>query len=201
MRIARWCRITPSSVVVDGKAVSVEGTGSLLLKDLYRKFIGDYPKFFKMDTLCRLGVAGAALLYSPGEPREDRAVLIFSASGPLCNDTHYQKTISEEDYFPSPSLFVYTLANIVTGEISIRNHWKGDTSAFVIPGFDAGEIVASTLSCLADPVTRSAICGWAECSGDDSFDLLMVLAARDEGSLPFDAETLDYLYGRTYQEP
>ncbi len=201
MRILHWCRITPSSATVDGRPLPVEGTGRELLKDLYRRHIGDYPKFFKMDALCRLGLVGAALLDSPGELREDRAVLLFSSSGPFCNDTHYQETIMDGDYFPSPSLFVYTLANIVTGEIAIRNRWKGDTSAFVLPGFNAPEIVSAVDACFTDLTTRSAICGWAECSGDDTFDLLLVLAGREEGELPFDATTLDKLYGRTYQEP
>ena len=32
---------------------------------------------------------------------------------------------------PSPAIFVYTLSNIVIGEISIRNKWFGESSLFI----------------------------------------------------------------------
>ena len=41
----------------------------------------------------------------------------------------FQETIQHADsYYPSPALFVYTLPNIVTGEIAIRNKYYGETS-------------------------------------------------------------------------
>ena len=33
-----------------------------MLVELYRRFADDYPKFFKMDTLCRLGFIAAEIL-------------------------------------------------------------------------------------------------------------------------------------------
>src|SRR3712207_7060242 len=46
----------------------------------------------------------------------------------------YEQTICHRaQFFPSPSVFVYTLPNIVTGEIAIRNHYHGETHFFVIP--------------------------------------------------------------------
>ena len=89
-----------------------EGTD---LTALYRSRVGDYPKFFKMDTACKLGFLLAEELADEPrfEPREDRAVLMFSTHGCLCNDRHYEETVQD---FPSPALFVYTLPNIITLE-------------------------------------------------------------------------------------
>ena len=102
--------------------------GGADLTALYRARVGDYPKFFKMDTACKLGFLLAEQLADEPRftPREDRAVLMFSTCGSLCNDRHYEETVRE---FPSPSLFVYTLPNIITGEIAIRNKYEGETSA------------------------------------------------------------------------
>ena len=80
------------------------------LTALYREICGDYPKFFKMDTACRLGfLLGEQLAETPRFiPREDRAVLMFSTCGSLCNDRHYEDTVRD---FPSPALFVSSTAS------------------------------------------------------------------------------------------
>ena len=146
MKIVHSVHILPDAVRLDGVALPVEGQGAELLSALYRAYVKDYPKFFKMDLLSKLGVIATELLVKdePGRftPREDRAVLLLSHSGPLCDDCNYQKTISGDDYFPSPALFVYTLANIVTGEIAIRNKYEGDTTAYGLEAFDPAQLVA-----------------------------------------------------------
>ena len=54
--------ITPEMAMVDGKALNHKEKGAALLTELYRAHIGDYPKFFKMDTLCKLGFVASELL-------------------------------------------------------------------------------------------------------------------------------------------
>ena len=195
MRIERYVHMTSSEACLDGKRLETSSIGSSLLSELYRSYMGDYPKFFKMDMLCKLGVVAAELLVSGDnsrfEPREDRAVLLFSKSGPLLNDMHYEKTTLAEDYFPSPSLFVYTLANIVTGEISIRNKYKGDTTAFELVEFDPQAIADNVEAAFEDKVTSSAVCGWVECLSPDSFEALMMLVTREGDGMPFNAETIE----------
>lgn len=137
------------------------------LAGLYAEKVGNYPKFFKMDTLSKLGFLATELLLE-GEtdrfvPREDRAVLLFSRSGSICDDRHFAKTM--EDY-PSPSLFVYTLPNIVAGEIAIRNHYRGETSAFVLERHDPEQMARIVEEAFQDRTTRSAIAGWIDCRSD-----------------------------------
>lgn len=149
--------------------------------DLYRSLAGDYPKFFKMDTLSRLGFLLTERLVAGEEgrfqPREDRAVLVFSREGCLANDRHYVESMKD---FPSPSLFVYTLPNIVSGEISIRNKYAGETSAFVLEEYDEEAIFALVRQAFQDPVTQSAVVIWADCASDTQWDARGWLVNREE---------------------
>ena len=165
------------------------------LTALYRAEVGDYPKFFKMDTACKLGFLLAERLAD--EPRfilrEDRAVLMFSTCGSLCNDRHYEETVQE---FPSPSLFVYTLPNIITGEIAIRNKYEGETSAYVLERFDPDVFVALVEQAFQDEVTDSAVCGWVDARADDDFTAFAFLVERNGNGMEFNEESI---YGTVNQ--
>jgi 3-oxoacyl-[acyl-carrier-protein] synthase-1 len=153
-----------------------------MLTALYRARVGDYPKFFKMDTLSRLGFLATELLLTAEveqrpdatprfEPREDRALVFCNHSASLCTDRHYQETISRADnFFPSPSVFVYTLPNIVTGEVAIRNKYYGETSFYVFEHRDEAAIQALMQEALLDADTKSVLGGWLECATDDDFE-------------------------------
>ena len=168
--------ITPEHVIVDGNPLMHREKGSALLTELYRNHIGDYPKFFKMDTLSKLGfIASELLLNAEGkrsfEPREDRAVVLFNRNASLQADTAYQATIQDPDnFFPSPAAFVYTLPNIVTGEIAIRNKYFGETSFIVIDDYDEKIIMENLKNAFQDPMTTSIIGGWVDCSNDEHFE-------------------------------
>lgn len=150
------------------KAVSIpSGTN---LTALYREMVGDYPKFFKMDTLSKLGFLLTEMLLQGTEgrftPREDRAVLVFSRNGSLANDLNYAKSMED---FPSPALFVYTLPNIVAGEISIRNKYEGETSAYVLENYDRQLIESIVREAFQDRITRDAIVAWIDCRSDSEW--------------------------------
>ena len=151
------------------------------LTQLYRQEVGDYPKFFKMDVLSRLGFLLTERLIGTDEnrfqPRKDRAVLVFSREGSIANDRHYAESMKD---FPSPSLFVYTLPNIVAGEIAIRNKYAGETSAFVLEKYDEEAIFALVKEAFQDPVTQSAVVIWADCPSDTLWDARGWLVNRDE---------------------
>ena len=122
----QWVKITPERVILNGEPLITTAQGAALLTEIYRSRVNDYPKFFKMDELSKLGfIASELLLQAEGDRHqdsEDRAVILFNRSSSVTNDRKYQDTIQRpDDYFPSPALFVYTLPNIVTGEIAIRN--------------------------------------------------------------------------------
>ena len=150
------------------KQVSIPSGANLT--ELYRQWAGDYPKFFKMDTLSKLGFLLAEML-AHDEPdrftfREDRAVLVFSREGCVANDRHYAESMRD---FPSPALFVYTLPNIVSGEICIRNKWGGESSAFVLEGYDETLIRSLVKQAFQDSCTESAFVAWIDCPTDNEW--------------------------------
>ena len=159
------------------------------LTALYRSRVGDYPKFFKMDTACKLGFLLAEELADEPRfsPREDRAVLMFSTHGCLCNDRHYEETVQD---FPSPALFVYTLPNIITGEIAIRNKYAGETSAYVLERFDPAVFAALVEQAFQDEVTASALCGWVDCRADDDFTAFAFLVEWDGDGKAFNTKNI-----------
>ena len=165
--------------------------GNAQLTELYRTHIGDWPKFYKMDTLSKAGfVATELLLKKVGERRcsseefiRSRAIVLFGSTASLCADRNYQETIQDRDnYYPSPALFVYTLPNIVTGEIAIRNHWRGETSFYVLEGPDAAQM-AFHLSCaFQDADTESILAGWVDSRMNDDFQVFVTLISREDAS-------------------
>ena len=168
--------INPEMVIVNGKVLSHQEKGSALLTELYRTHIGDYPKFFKMDTLSKLGFVASELLLQAENaerfvPREDRAVVFFNRSASLQADTNYQATIQDSDnFFPSPAAFVYTLPNIVTGEIAIRNKYFGETSFIVLPERDPSIMAQQLQNAFQDPMTQSILGGWLDCTDENHFE-------------------------------
>lgn len=188
-----YVAIRPDAVMLDGKRLENNEKGSALLVELYRNHVGDYPKFFKMDALCRVGFVASELLLQAEnnvrfEPCDDRAVIFFNQSGSLNADTHYQATIQDpENFFPSPAAFVYTLPNIVTGEIAIRNKYYGETSFIVLEQADSAIMARQLLNAFHDSATQSILGGWINCDDDEHFDARLFIIERNEYA---DAETL-----------
>lgn len=187
MKIKSWISITPNKVVINGKDLDYNEQGHELLTAIYRRQINDYPKFFKMDNLSKLGFVASELLLSDESdrfiPREDRAVVFFNSSSSLCNDKDYQKTIQDKNnYFPSPAIFVYTLPNIVTGEIAIRNKYYGETSFYVLDKLDIESIEQIIDDTFKDLATKSVLGGWLDCKDKDIFEAHLFLIIDEETS-------------------
>ena len=167
MKIESYIEIRPTSVVLNGQPIAVETTGEKMLVELYRRYAGEYPKFFKMDTLSRLGFIAAEILLKHSEVScQPSAVILANRSASIKNDTDYLATISDGNYYPSPALFVYTLPNIVTGEIAIRHHIQGETSFYILDTPEQLEqILLSTFNFQLSPI----LAGWCECTEPNNF--------------------------------
>lgn len=187
-------RITPEEVVLDhqklweGKKELGEQEGQehhSLLTSLYKQMIGNYPKFYKMDGLSRLGFVASEILLNAEkgdtdverreEERErlleERAIIFFNHSSSIASDRNYKESINEKDnYFPSPSIFVYTLPNIVTGEIAIRNHFHGETSFFILPDKDERLMEEILQASCRDAQSKSFLTGWIDYEDERHFE-------------------------------
>ena len=169
--------ITPQKVVLDNEAIDTEGqTGEALLTHLYKTRIQDYPKFYKMDVLARLGFVATELLLQKERETEgekdhnERAVIFFNQSSSEHADKVFLSSISNpENFFPSPAAFVYTLPNIVNGEIAIRNDYHGETAFYVLPNKDDEIMHMITQATMQDNFHKSIITGWLECKTEEEF--------------------------------
>lgn len=103
------------------------------IRTLYKESCSTNMKFFKMDNLSKLGyVAAEKLLNNIGLPenRTKIAIILSNQSASLDTDYRHQKLINSNEEI-SPSVFVYTLPNIVSGEICIRHKLNGENTFFI----------------------------------------------------------------------
>lgn len=134
------------------------------LLSVYQHFQFNYPKFYKMDNLSKLGWLASEILLKDNFEKnnyqpEEVGVVLANANSSLDNDLKYFNTIKD---IPSPSVFVYTLPNIVIGEICIRNYFKGEHAFFIQESFDA-EFIEQHVSYLLDQdILQACICGWVD---------------------------------------
>ena len=164
--------VTPSSAQMNGEDIAWGASDRGILYDLYQKYAKGYAKFYKMDTLSQLGFIAAEILlqHYPLTPQQhdDCAIMFGNSCASIKNDKDYLQTISDPNsYYPSPSLFVYTLPNIVTGEIAIRHKLYGETCFYVLENKEQ-------LFELADHQLRlmhinAALIGWVECENENNF--------------------------------
>lgn len=175
-------RITPEEVILDQRKLwerkeeleEQEGKEHhSLLTTLYKQMIGNYPKFYKMDGLSRLGFVASEILLNAekGETDKERAIIFFNHSSSIASDRNYKESINDKDnYFPSPSIFVYTLPNIVTGEIAIRNHFHSETSFFILPDKDERMMEEILQASCLDDQSKSFLTGWIDYEDERHFE-------------------------------
>lgn len=176
--------ITPKSVVVDGHTLACEATGKALLTDLYKRAVGDYPRFYKMDLLSRLGFLTAELLLKADEDNDkteisECAAVLFGHHGSVVADRNYLRTIATpEDFYPSPERFIYTLPNIVIGEIAIRHQLHAETTFIYLPRYNESEL-QHLIQVYAERLpSKYLLTGWMDAEDDENYFAKMQLLRR-----------------------
>lgn len=136
----------------------------------YKKLGESNMKFYKMSDLCKAAYVAMAHLteeYSLDRfAPEDISIVLANRSSSLETDAEHQRIIDRHlDEGASPAVFVYTLPNVVTGELCIRHHIKGNNT-FFIENTDSGLAEAYARLLLSARKTRAVICGWCEKYGE-----------------------------------
>jgi hypothetical protein len=188
-------------VLLEGR----EGKPASFFAEAY-KYLGlNYPKFYKMDNLCKLGFLGAELLLDgknlqQPDTAEGMGIVLFNAASSVDTDRNYQQSIrNRSEYFPSPSVFVYTLANIVVGEICIRHKLYGENAFFIEEKFNASRMFSYVKQLFDEDAVKSCLTGWIEQEGD-RYEGMMVLVEKTapdpDRIVIFDAGTLTKIYAQ-----
>jgi hypothetical protein len=167
------------------------------LLSAYHHFELKYPKFYKMDNLSKLGWLATEILLKDGfnaneyKP-EQVGIVLANASSSLDTDIRYFETAKD---IASPALFVYTLPNIVTGEICIRHHFKGENAFFIFDDFDARFIQQYVDNLLNTNILQCCICGWVELL-NNQYKTVLFLVEKDKAGkgIVFTKENLNKLY-------
>lgn len=165
--------ITPQSVVLDGDALQIKEEGRALLTDLYKRQIGDYPKFYKMDVLGKLAILATDLLMRQDENNtEPYSIILFNSSSSIVADRKHNASIKDADnFYPSPSLFLYTLPNIALGEVALKYNCTGETSLYILDKRDENVMSEVIDSIMSQHSINKMITGWIDCENEDSFEI------------------------------
>jgi len=143
---------------------SIENDINSFLKEMYYKLDLDYPKFFKMDDLCKLGVIGTEFLVRKNinlfKHKLKIGIILQNKSSSLDSDIKHQEGI--ENNTVSPAVFVYTLPNIVIGEISIKHKWRSEGVFFVDEVLDSKLLAQYSNILLKEERTELNLIGWID---------------------------------------
>lgn len=208
MKIVASSYISPQGAFLN-KDLNFKSEETNWLKECYQKLELDYPKFYKMDNLSKMTILGTEIIKLTGildNVQDDELELLFAnANASQHTDMKFIESYQEAGN-PSPSLFVYTLPNILTGELAIRNKWHGENTFFIAPQFDS-HLFTERLYHSAQKGTKICLCGWVDSTIDKKNELkeecFLFLAALNRDSskeerLSFSAE-LKKLF-ETYSE-
>ena len=196
--ITAYCNLRADECLVNGKVVMRRDAGSedSWFKQIYKQQELVYPKFYKMDVLSQAGYLASELIKraNPGIMEayaDDEIALVFAnASSSAETDRRFVQSYAGGGS-PSPSLFVYTLPNIVLGEIAILNKWYGENMFAVLPKFAPGFYLDYSEILLALG-SRAVLCGWLEATAGRT-DVFLFIVEEQENGTEFNAENLLHL--------
>ena len=175
------------------------------LINAYRYFDLNYPRFYKMDNLCKLGWLCAEILLKStiaeplreqpkllqNLPPESVCLLLCNANSSVDTDLKYFDTIAQ---MASPALFVYTLPNIVIGEICIRNGFRGENVFLIREKFDAAFLQQQVSYLMHNDANEACVCGWVDFY-ENKYSAFLFIAEKNNGSrnINFTADNMERL--------
>lgn len=164
-KISLCVEITEGKLFINGKQEFLCPSISFddALNSINKKYVIVHQRYGKMDRLARLGYTTTELLigiqpinkYSDS----DVGIILSNHSSSIDTDLKYNETTNT---IPSPSLFVYTLPNIVLAEICIKNKLKGENLFLVSDTFNTTEIYNIIIEMLNNNRAKACIAGWVE---------------------------------------
>lgn len=200
--ITRYVHIDGQSIYIDGGLMyRGETAGADFLTEAYKGTGLDYPKFYKMDPLSRLAILSTEALltgrkltqeYKP----EDVAIVVSCAHGSLDTDIRYQQSLAGT---ASPSLFIYTLPNVMIGEVCIRQGIKGENTCFVSESFEPEFQSDYVNGLLADGRAEACISGRADYLRGEMNAFFMLVEKNPASLGEYNMQTINQLYHRQWK--
>lgn len=193
--ISSYVRISNGEIKLNDELIFSSTINSLdLIQGAYKHLAISYPKFYKMDLMSKAGFLSAELLLKSSISEIDafkKGILLQNSSSSLLTDKNYQETL---ETIPSPALFVYTLPNIVMGEIAIRNGFKGENTFLVSEKMNAKQLADYGNILLNEHVVEQLIVGFIEINEKQQDILMCLIEKENQLNIPFCESELNKLY-------
>lgn len=189
--IKHWVKIKAGKIfdVEESFFDTEEKNLNTFLKLGYQKLQISYPKFHKMDGLSKLGILATQVIANKHSLPKETALIFSNTASSLETDEEFKESMQN---FPSPATFVYTLPNIVLGELSIKHGLQSENSFFVSPQFDAALLVDYSRSLINTKMAPQVLCGWIDLQSGE-YDVFLCLISS-EGKTLFSEEMLRKIY-------
>jgi hypothetical protein len=193
------CVISDHLVLKNGKTMFENKNTDLpgFLLAVYNYIGPEYPRFYKMDNLGKLGWLASEILFKGSfnaekyKP-EETGLVLANANASLDTDLKYFETVKD---IPSPSVFVYTLPNIMIGEICIKNNFKGENAFFVFNEFDADFMEKYVSNLFDNNILQACIFGWVDLLKEDHKAVLfLVEKEKSESSSLFIKDNINKIF-------
>jgi hypothetical protein len=206
LNIVAYSSVSSKGLFIDGELI-LKNKGAefnIFSKEAYRFLNTTYPKFFKMDELSKLAFIATEALFrdqlSESFGEEDVAIVLGNKTSSIASDQRHAGSFEDRDnYFPSPAVFVYTLPNIMLGEICIRHQITGENTCFLLNHFD-GEFLYNYAKDLFEQENyQYCITGWVDfCEGEYEAHLFLVSKSEPgkTNCLPFNKNFTDLINTR-----
>lgn len=181
MKIINKCKISTSEIS-DSKSILYKSEDEFrsFTKGFYKQEQISYPKFYKMDALCKLAFLGSEVLFSNIDRslyNDNEIAMVFSNSeSTLATDTAYWESTKD---IASPALFVYTLPNIMMGEIAIRNKIKGENIFFLCEEFSEEFLKQEAELIFINSKAKIALLGWVNYKHENDFEANIFLVSKE----------------------
>lgn len=201
--ITSYCHINNENCSINGKIVAEFDADSAdsWLKQLYKSQELVYPKFYKMDSISQAGIIGSELLkrshssFLANYGDDEIAMVFANNSSSADSDLKFQRSYKQQ-HAPSPSLFVYTLPNIVIGEIAILNKWYGENMCAVLPKF-APDFFVNYGNILTSQGSEAILSGWMGIENDKMNVFVFLVEKQGETGMEFSIDNLIRIAGPT----
>jgi hypothetical protein len=200
-RITAYCHLNEDYCSVNGAILARRDIASpdSWLKQLYKEQEFAYPKFHKMDTLSQAGIITTELIKRANSRivtgfQDDEIALLFANKSSSSETDLRFRASYEQNGAPSPALFVYTLPNIVLGEIAILNKWYGENMFVVLPKF-APDFFVSYSAILISKGSKGVLGGWLDVSEGRTNAFVFFVEDNAQEGIEFDIANLSACAG------
>lgn len=195
MKILAHSYVCPKGTYLNGKRVFDTSEDENPFKSAYQQLGVEYPKFYKMDVLSKMAFIGTELVL-PFFPKEvdlenDLQLIFANSSASQYTDRLFIDSYEQLNN-PSPSLFVYTLPNIVTGELCIRHKWYGENCFFVEEAFNPDHF-SEWAQIGLNKGNNVCLCAWVEAKTNgeqECFLFLLTDSEHADNSIELELSTL-----------